>query len=278
VVVAAPMIAAAVANPSNYLGRAGATSVLNPGLVADAPFPIHVVRTLLMFGLFGDPNARHDVAALPLLPIPLAIVAAFGVRSLWRDRHQPAASLILLALPLFLLPPVLFPDGSSPHFLRSLGLAAPLGVTIGLGAVELAAVARRRAGNAAALAAASLVVVTLAGVAAWSGYVYLNRSVADRWDAYSYPANELAAAAAAQPDSAVILGGFDTVDVQFLDYAQRTPIYDPSEIIPNPGQYRRIFATSQYDIERVLGRAAADRAVPVAWDPEGRPAVWAVTP
>jgi 4-amino-4-deoxy-L-arabinose transferase-like glycosyltransferase len=77
---AAPMLAVAVTEPLSYFGRIAAVSIANPGVQADASFPIHILRTLAMFGILGDPNGRHDVAALPLLPLPLVAVAAVGVR------------------------------------------------------------------------------------------------------------------------------------------------------------------------------------------------------
>lgn len=285
-VVGAPMFAVAITEPSSYFGRAAAVSVLNPGVVGD-PYPIHVLRTVLMFGFFGDPNGRHDVAALPLLPIPLTLVALFGLRRLWRGRRSdPGDSLILLALPVFLLPPLLSPDGGSPHFLRSLGLAAPLSVTIGLGAAELTevvrAVARRRwaddVARSASFATAALVAAALAGVAVWSGFVYLDRSVADRWEPFSFQVNEMAQLALEQPNQAVVIGGFDVVDVEFIDYHAMPAVIDPSSTIPNPGAYSRILAVSRTDLERVAGSYIAARAQPVVFDPSGQPAVWAVVP
>jgi hypothetical protein len=276
--VGAPMLAVAITNPINYFGHATAVSVFNPDVVADVPYPIHLLRTILMFGFFGDQNGRHDVAALPLLPIPLTLVGLFGLRRLWRHRRDPADSLILLALPVMMLPPLLFPDGYSPHFLRALGLAAPLGVTIGLGAAELADMTRARWGRIAAAAATALVAVALAGVAVWSGFVYLDRSLADRWEPYSFAPNEMAQLALEQPNSAVVIGGFNVVDVEFVDYGSTVAIFDPSTPIPDPHAYARIFALSRDALVETVGPELAATAEPIVFDPLGNPAVWAVTP
>lgn len=286
-VVGAPMFAVAITEPASFFGRATAVSVFNPDVVADVPYPIHILRTILMFGFFGDGNGRHDVASLPLLPIPLTLLGLLGIRRLWRGRSDPFDSLILLSLPVFMLPPLLFPDGYSPHFLRALGLAAPLGVTIGLGAVEFVelagrgrpgtAVARLRPRVAAGIASA-LVAATLAGVAVWSGYVYLDRSLADRWEPFSYPATALADAAREEPDSAVILGGFDTVDIEYLDYHSMPALIEPGKTIANPKAYSRILAPNKADLVSALGAELGNTAQPVAFDPWGRPYVWAVTP
>ncbi|MFI5259888.1 MAG: ArnT family glycosyltransferase, partial [Candidatus Limnocylindrales bacterium] len=143
-VVAAPMIAVAVTEPGNYFGRAAGVTALNPDVqTVDSPL-VHVIRTLGMFGLTGDPNARHDVAGLPLVPLPLGVAAGVGVVRLWRMRRDPSHALILLALPVFLAAPLIATEGGSPHGLRALGLAAPLAVAIGLGAVEIAAWGRGR--------------------------------------------------------------------------------------------------------------------------------------
>jgi hypothetical protein len=277
-VVGAPMLAVAATNPINYFGHATAVSVFNPDVVADVPYPIHVLRTILMFGFFGDQNGRHDVAALPLLPIPLTLVGLFGLRRLWRGRRDPADALILLSLPVFMAPPLLFPDGYSPHFLRALGLAAPLGVVIGLGAVELADITRDRWGRPARVAAAALVAVALAGVAAWSGFVYLDRSLADRWEPYSFAPNEMARLALEQPKQAVVIGGFDLVDVEFIVYGTDTAVVDPSTTIQDPHAYTRILALSRSALGQVVGPDLAASATPVVFDPWGKPAVWAVTP
>ncbi len=277
-IVGAPMIAVAVTNPVNYFGRATEVSPLNPTVVADSSPVMHVIRTLGMFGFVGDQNGRHDVAALPLLPLPLVAAAAFGVARLWRMRREAGHALILLSLPVFLLPPLVAMEGYSPHFLRVLGLAAPLGVTIGLGATELVELARRMWGARAGAVAISLVGAGLATVAIWSGAAYLSRSVADRYETFSYQYAAMGQYADDHPGSAVIIDGFSATDIQFIYYDDQPAFVSPGSRIANPGRYSTVVATSTSDLAKALGSDAADRAQPVAWDPAGKPAVWAVSP
>ena len=276
--VAAPMIAVAVTNPTNYFGRAGATSPFNPDVDADSNPLIHVLRTVGMFGLTGDPNARHDVAGLPLLPLPLAVVAVAGLVRLWRMRRDPSHSLILWSMPVFLAAPLVATEGGSPHFLRALGLAAPLGVTIGLGAVEVLEQVRRRWNRGAGWLAIAAVAVTLTAVAVWSGWAYLTRPVADRYRAFSYPIVSLASYAADHPGSAVILDGYSAMDVEFLDASDPVTVYAPGSGIADPGSHTVFVALSRDDLGSTLGPEAAARAQPVAWDPAGEPTAWAATP
>jgi 4-amino-4-deoxy-L-arabinose transferase-like glycosyltransferase len=277
-VVAAPMIAVAVTDPTNYFGRVASTSALNPGVEADSNPIVHVLRTVAMFGLTGDPNARHDVAGLPLLPVPLAVVAAAGLVRLWRMRRDPSHALILLALPVFLVAPLVATEGGSPHFLRALGLAAPLGVTIGLGALEIVEQVRRRRDRAASWLAMAAVAVTLAAVAVWSGWAYFSRPVADRYATFSYPIVSLASYAADHPGSAVILDDYSAMDVEFLDAADQVAIYPPGSKVADPAAHPLYLALSRDDLASTLGSSVAARAQPIAWDPAGKPAVWAVTP
>ena len=277
-VVGAPMLAVAIAEPASFFGRAASVSAFNPGVVADTNPLIHTLRTLGMFGFAGDPNPRHDVAALPLLPLPLTVLAAAGLARLWRMRRDPSHSLILLALPVFLVAPLVGTEGGSPHGLRALGLAAPLGIAIGLGAVELVELGRRRWGRAAESLAVAAVAVTLTAVAVWSGWAYLSRPVADRYGAYSYPLVSLANLAADHTGSAVILSDYSATDVRFLDFDRPPTIVEPGTSISNPAAYSEILALSRTDLSAALGPALEGRAVAVAWDPSGAPVVWAVVP
>jgi 4-amino-4-deoxy-L-arabinose transferase-like glycosyltransferase len=276
--VAAPMIAVAVTNPTNYFGRMAATSPFNPGVEADSNPIVHVLRTVAMFGLTGDPNARHDVAGLPLLPVPLSVVAVAGLVRLWRMRRDAGHSLILLSLPVFLAAPVVAIDGGSPHFLRALGLAAPLGVAIGLGAVEIVEQVRRRWNRGAGGLAMAAVAVTLTAVAVYSGWAYLTRPVADRYAPFSYSIVSLAAYAAEHPGSAVVLDGYSAMDVEFLDASEPVTIYAPGSKVADPAAHSIYLALSVDDLRSTLGPEVAARARPVAWDPAGKPAVWAVSP
>ncbi len=277
-VVAAPMIAVAVTNPISYFGHTTAVSAFNPAVAADSSIPIHIVRTIGMFGFLGDGNGRHDVAVLPLLPLPLVAVAALGVWRLWRLRRDPAHSLILLSLPVFMLPPLIATEGFSPHFLRVLGLAAPLGVTIGLGAVELVEQVRRRWSDRAAGLAIGAVALTLAAVAAWSGYVYLDRSAADQYEPFRLDIAAAGRYAADHPKSAVVIDSFSGTDIEFTYWADPPALFEPGHRIPDPAAYETIVALSRSDLTTALGPELAGRAAPIAWDPAGNPSVWAVTP
>ena len=277
-IVAAPMIAVAVTNPVSYFGRATVVSVFNPDSVADSSPGMHVLRTLGMFGFIGDQNGRHDIGALPLLPLPLVAVAAFGCARLWRMRRDAGHALILLSLPVFLLPPLLATEGYSPHFLRVLGLAAPLAVTIGLGAAELVEWSRGRWGVWAGRVAISVVAVGLAAVAVWSGVAYMSRSLADRYDTFSFQVAAMGQYADDHPGSAVIIDEFSATDIAFVYYHDQPAFFSPGTRIEDPGIYSTVSALNQRDLAAALGPAAAGRARPVAWDPAGKPAVWAVSP
>ncbi len=169
-------------------------------------------------------------------------------------------------------------EGGSPHFLRALGLAAPLGVTIGLGALEIVEQVRRRWSRAASWLAMAAVAVTLTAVAVWSGWAYLTRPVADRYAAFSYPIVSLASYAADHPGTAVILDDYSAMDVEFLDASEPVTIYTPGSKVADPGAHALYLALSLKDLASTLGPQVTARAQPIAWDPDGEPTVWAVTP
>jgi hypothetical protein len=277
-IVAAPMLGAAMANPSNYFGRMAAVTPFNPDVQADSGLLVHWARTLGMFAIVGDPNARQDVAALPLLGWPVFLVAVLGGVRLWRRRRDAAHALVLWSLPLFLLPPLVAVEGGSPHFLRTLGLAAPLGVAIGLGLVELVGQVKVRWGQSAGRLAATASAAGLALLAVGSGTVYLSRPVADRYEAYTYDLVAMADLARQTPDTAVILDDYSATVVRFLDFHDLPTIVTPGDALNDPGAYSQVIARTQDDLVRALGSGMAERAVPVARDPAGTPTVWAVAP
>ncbi len=275
-VVAAPMIAVVITMPDNYFSRAAYVSALNPAAAGDSTL-IHWVRTIATFGFTGDPNGRQDVAGLPLLSIPLTLVAVLGLVRLWRGRRDPANALILCSLPAFMAPALFAVEGGSPHFLRLLGLAAPLGVMIALGAAELVEQTHRRLGVWPARFAVGAVALGLALVALNSWQAYSTAPVADRYDYYSFALVDLANAAD-HPNTAVIVDGFQKMDIQFLDYAQAPMIFQPGTPIPTPHSFSQIVALTRGDLVAAVGETAAQGARPVAWDLSGKPAVWALTP
>ena len=261
-IVAVPMIAVAITDPTNYFGRAAEVSALNPDVVSRDWIPTHLLKTFGMFGFFGDGNGRHNVSFLPLLPLPLVGLAALGVRRLWLDRRDAARSLILLSLPIFMIPPVIATEGYSPHFLRVLGMAAPLAVAIGIGAGEFVGWARgfdsfgrfgglgRFRGRPAGTAAIAAVALTLALVAGWSGYVYLDRSTADQYEPYRLDIVAAGQYAHDHPNSAVVIDSFSSWNIESDVLARptgavpaRRPHRGPGRVQddhrPEPGRPRR---------------------------------------
>jgi 4-amino-4-deoxy-L-arabinose transferase-like glycosyltransferase len=275
--IAAPMIAVAITIPSNYFGRAAFVSPFNPAVTSDSNLFVHWLRTVAAFGFTGDPNARQDVAGIPLMSIPLALVALLGIVRLWRGRREPANSLILCSLPVFLLPPLIAVEGGSPHFLRFLGMAAPLAVTIGLGAAELVERVHRLVSVWGARLAVGAVALGLAATALGSWQAYSAWPVVDRYDAYSFPLVALADAAA-RPNTAVVIDNYSRMDVEFLDYALAPTFFTPGARISNPSAFGQIVARSRSDLVAAVGEKAAAAARAVAWDLSGKPVVWALTP
>lgn len=270
--VGAPMIVVAIADPASYFGRAVGVS-----LVADqvADLPGHWLRTLGMFTIGGDPNPRHNVAALPMLGWPLFVVALVGVLRLWVRRQDAAHALVLWSLPVFLLPPLLATEGDAPHFLRALGLAAPLAVTIGLGVAELGEQVGRRWGRRATRGVVAGAALGLLALALGSGQAYLSRPVAGRYAAYGY--DLVAMANAARSQDVVILDAYSAGVVRFLD-PDPPKIAPPGGPLPSLSPTASVLARSLADLEAAVGADDAGRARVVAVDPNGDPAVWRLPP
>jgi 4-amino-4-deoxy-L-arabinose transferase-like glycosyltransferase len=277
-VVGAPMLYTAVTQAGLYFGRAVGVSVAgqhtSPASLAD-----HTVRTLAMFAFTGDPNQRHNVDGLPLLGLPLTLLAGLGAWHAWRRRADPAAALVLIAVPVFLVPPLLGTADAAPHFLRAIGVAAPLAALVGFGSAEVTAL--RPVAMRPPLPAALVGVLLVAGGAA-SAQAYFSRPVSHRYDAYSFNLVQLAAAARAEDLNVVLLTGYAATDVRFLDPAEvashRIRVADP---VPRPmppdhppGTTCAVLANSREDITRTYGAAFAAAAAPIARDPFGRPSVW----
>lgn len=277
VVVGAPMIYTAVTDTGHYFGRAVAVTA---GSAATGGTGIleHTARTLLMFAVTGDPNPRHDVGALPLLGWPMTALALLGAVAAWRKRAEPFQSLLLLALPVFLVPPLVATADAAPHFLRSLGLAAPLAALVGLGTAEALRLSRPWAPK---FLSASIVTLLILGVGGASGAAYFDRPQADTFDAYSGNVVQLARLATTEDLNVVLVDDYRSTVVRFLDASavagRRTVIADPvPRPVPTPaqGQTCQVLALSRDDVARAYGTVYGYRTAPVAYGPDGRPSVW----
>jgi hypothetical protein len=275
-IVAAPMIAVAVIDPNGYFGRGAGVSVFGSGGVSD--LPMHVLRTVGMFGFVGDPNARHNAGNLPLLSLPLALVAAAGIARAIRNRSDPASALLLIGVPVFLIPPLIAVEGDAPHFLRSLGLAPYLAGLIGLGVLEITdmtgRVRRLGCGLGARLIGTALCLAALTASTVVGATAYFGRSVADRYDAYSFGIVALAEVSAG-PGTTVIIDDYRALVIRFVDRDNLPSIVPPgTRLIDVRGP---VFAADRGDLDIALGPRAAS-AVAVAFDPAGRAVAWRVGP
>ena len=273
--VAAPMAWVALTEPTLYFGRGAAVSPFNPQLGASG-LPAHILRTLGMFTFSGDPNERHNVAGLPLLGWPLFTLALLGGWRAWRQRRDQAHALVLIAVPVFLIPPLIALEGGAPHFLRTLGLAPFLAALVGLGGAEaVEQLARWRGGRRWALAGLALL---LAGLGAASADAYFSRGVAARYHPYSFDIFALAQEARSLPGTALVVDDYAALDVRFLDSGALPRLVAPGERLGNPHLYSRIVAPTRGDIAKAAGEDVAERAVPAARDPAGNPVAWSARP
>ena len=272
--VAGPMLVTAVLDPSGFFSRGAGVSAFNPEYGGASGLPLHVLRTIAAFGAAGDPNPRHDAADLPLLSLPLTLVAVAGGWRAWRRRADPGHALLLIGIPVFLLPALIALEGGSPHFLRLLGLAPYLAALIGLGVVEVAEMGGRLGRAWGARLAAGAALATLLAASAQGAHAYFSRPAADLYAPYS---NDLVAlAGAATADSTVILDSYRQVVVQFLDRDHLPRIVAPgTRLAPGAGP---VLATSRDDLVGALGADAAAGARVVARDPQGQPVVFEAAP
>jgi hypothetical protein len=278
IAVGAPILWTAITDFNNYFARGASVLFVSPETSSPDSYPVHVLRTLGMFILTGDPNARHDVAALPMLGPVLFVPFAFGIWRAWRRRDDHAHAALLIGLVVFLLPPLVANEGPAPHFLRTLGLAPFVAALIGVGCLELYRAVSAIAARAAVWAVPGAVAATLVALGAVSTLTYLTRPLSARYDAYSFADVELAAAADSGPGTVAILDEYRAFDVRFLDYDRLPTVVAPGTRLHHAAVYTLIVASARSDIARATDAATAARATVVARDPGGRPVVWEVVP
>ncbi len=281
-VVATPMLITAILDPGGYFGRGADVSVLNPSRGNVNLFD-HTLRTLGQFFWVGDANQRHDVDMLPVLGWPLSALAALGVWRAWRHRQDAGHMFILLALPVFFIPPLIAVEGAAPHFLRNLGLAPYVAACIGLGCADVVNRARFWGGTLAARTLTVGLAVGLVALGAGSAAAYFSRPVAARYDAFTFDLVALANAAGSGPRTVVIIDDYASFDIRFLDDGNLPDIVSPPQTITNIGNYSSIVATSRDLIknsvrDHALGMRLAASARPVAFDPNGKARVFMATP
>jgi hypothetical protein len=273
--VAAPIAVAAVMDPAAYFGRGLSVSAAaqDPGA---GGLVTHVLRTLGMFGVLGDPNPRHDAGGLPLLPLPVLLLALAGALRCLRRRRDPGMRLLLAGVPVMLLPPLVAVEGGAPHFLRALGLAPFCAALVGLGVAEAVDAGRRIGVPGGAAIAAALGALLIAGPSVQGATAYLGRPLAARYSAYSFDLVAVARLATVSPGAVAVLDGYRALVVRFLDAGERVTVAAPGgRLHPPPGT--TVLALRRGTLSTALGPEAAARARVVERDPTGAPRVWSAT-
>ena len=278
IVVAAPMIYTAITDTANYFGRGAGVTVFNPESGSTDSYAVHVLRTLGMVLVTGDPNERHNVSGLPLLGPVLFMPFAFGVWRAWRLRADQGYAALLIGLVVFLIPPLVANEGGAPHFLRTLGMAPFYAALIGVGFFELHRGANALAGRRGSLAMSIAAATALVALGVLSITTYLARPVSARYNAYSFAVVQLAAAANQGPGTVAIIDDYNAFDVRFLDFDNPPTLVAPRVELHHPAVYSLIVAMSRDDIARATDANTAAGAHVVARDRAGNPAVWEVVP
>ncbi len=128
---AAPLLVSIAFHPDT-LDRGFGVSVFG-GSVIELPLRLgqHVLLTLPMFNLWGDPEMQYDVPHLPLFDPLVGIAFIYGVRLAWNRRRQIEYGFLLIWLVVFTL--VVLLSDRTPHFLRASGLVPAAYLLAGIG-------------------------------------------------------------------------------------------------------------------------------------------------
>ena len=175
-------------------------SLTNPAVHGGDPWSLlahNVAGTLGMFAGEGDRDPQYNVAARPVFPLPLALLAALGLLVALRRARQPAYALLVVWLTLMLLPGVL--SANAPHFARQVGILPAVYVFPVLGGWWLAA----RLGGGRGRVRPALVALAAAGVVGHAAAGALD----DYFDRPPAEGPHLAARLAALPARTVYVAG-----------------------------------------------------------------------
>ena len=128
IIAALPMGLYFLGHPADFFGRSGQVSILS----AASPlkeFLRSSALTLGMFNIYGDCNARHNLACQPMLFWPVGVLFVIGLGLTVRDLFRKSASFVpytIAAWFLFLMLPAALTREGLPHALRAIGLIPPV--------------------------------------------------------------------------------------------------------------------------------------------------------
>ena len=137
--VAAPILFHFALHPAHFFMRSSQLSIFDSnssqaGVLG--AFLVNLWEHLLVFGIRGDPNWRHNFPGQPMLTLGESFFFWLGVGTTVFRWQRPAHRLLLLWLGVLFLPAVLSRDDTVPHFLRLTGAVPAIYLLVGVGVWE----------------------------------------------------------------------------------------------------------------------------------------------
>ncbi len=132
-------------HPADFLGRTSQVSVFSsPTPLRD--LGLNIAKTIGMFFVAGDWNARHNIPGAPQLFWPVGLLFIVGIIIVCKQFWRNFAKLFIVVTFLLMMLPVVISNEGLPHALRAILLIPPVMLTAAVGASRIYDALRSRLG------------------------------------------------------------------------------------------------------------------------------------
>jgi len=132
IIITLPIALYFIKHPQDFIGRSTQVSVFNGDFIKNISNSI--LKTALMFNIYGDNNWRHNLSGMPALPLILSLFFIIGIIIAMKKRGFNEL-LTLSGFIIMLIPSILTNEGL-PHFLRSIGAIPFVYILVTIGIFE----------------------------------------------------------------------------------------------------------------------------------------------